>query len=1170
MFRDILSIISIVGALLAPCSAAALNSQYYTSESKLSSGRWVKIKVTETGMQQITFDQLREWGFSDPARVSVYGYGGVLGFDDRITSALPDDLPRQLTVTTDDRILFYGESNYCLDFGYLNAYTARQITPMFKRNNAAEAGYYFITDSQYDNLDETPSAIPYAPSDNSPIYTFHRSIGGFEEEFDNPFRCGQLYFGRDFSAEKSVSFTFPMPDRYIDSDEGETVSVFPLLLCGDKIGVFDISVNGYSMQSQVSYTNDVENYLQFGHNLPQSSSLASLNHFIKTPIVSADNDTLRIVITAEGDYTYASLDNLTFYYPRKNILRGAQLMITDDLLTAGSVEQLSEANDRIQVWDVHRPQDVVPFQTSFNPEESTLSFMVNSTYNASTSTGYGFRAVAFDPEAREGFFDVEYAGEVNNQNLHAIETPDFVIITSEMCRYQAERLARLHRDYLKQDVLVLGQEEIFNEFSSGTPSNMGIRRLVKMFYDRGSMTTGGTAQSKMRSLLFFGGGMYDNRAISTTARAYADQGALTLTYGTKDHSVMVYTTKSYTTDAYYGMMDDNTSSFNIRTAQQQVAVGRIPAYNDGDAVTAVDKIEQYLQNPPTFDVNHRALIITDSGDINSHMENGEGVARILETYSPGITNIKVYDALYELNGSNNVLAVNAISEALKNGVGFFTYSGHGKPDWFSRHKLWSTANVLGTDYSYYPIAMLATCHGYAFDLAVNDIAAEMLFKSNGGMIGVIGHGRKAYQSANQILNEKVAKVYSNADTYTVTGDLYRVARNDLVKSYSTSVQYLDNTLCYNYGGDPALPLYAPDSAMTVTEINGTDISATGSKATIEALVSNKVEGFVGRVDNPSEIDETFNGHVHLALYESPTTRGIYIHPVNDWNNRDTVQWVHLDQDLLCVSTGTVVNGKFSINFSSALPMRNGDHNRMTLYAYSDDNSRYVSTFTNQTVVRQTQNSDNLSDTTPPSIINLYIDTPDFRSGDLVSNKFTLYALVGPDESGIRSQASGIGTTTRIVLDSRKSILIPAPNVSSRPDGTTLISYPFTTIADGRHEMIFTVADNVGNTSSESIAFVVLNEPAKASLSVVERPARTQAQISLDHTFSQQPEGRLVIEDADGNTVHTVENCSFPYEWDLFDAEGKPVADGLYSAYAILKSGLQYAATPRVEILVLQK
>ncbi len=1169
MFRNILTKLSVAGALLAPCLASALPTQYYSQESKLASGRWVKIKVTQTGMQQITFDQLREWGFSNPEQVSVYGYGGVVGYDDRITSSLPDDLPRQLSVTSGDRILFYGESNYRLDFGYLNAYTARQITPMFQRNNAAEAGYYFITDSR-DDSDTSPAAIPYSAGDGSRVYTYHRSIGGFEEEFDNPFRCGQIYFGHDFSEDRSISFTFPMPDRYTDSDDGNAVYVFPLLICGDKIGYFDVNINGESSRTPVSYINDVENYLQFGHNLPQSSSQTVLSRYIKTPEIAPDENTLRVDITAEANYSYASLDNLTFYYPRKNILRGAQLMITDDLLPGGAVEQLSEASDRIQVWDVHRPQYVVPYETSFDPDASTLSFSINSAYNASTSTGYGFRAVAFDPDATDGFYSVEYAGEVSNQNLHALPTPDLVIITTDMCRVQAERLARLHRDYLKQDVIVLSQEEIFNEFSSGTPSNMGIRRLVKMFYDRGVLSAIGSAQSKMRSLLFFGGGMYDNRAFSSMAKAFADQGALTLTYGTKDHSVMVYTTKSYTTDAYYGMVEDNTASFNIRTAQQQVSVGRIPAYNDGDAITAVDKIEQYLQNPPTFDVNHRALIITDSGDVNSHMANGEGVAKILETYSPGITNIKVYSALYELSGTTNILATNAIAEALKNGVGFFTYSGHGKPDWFSRHKLWSTSNVLSTDYSYYPVAMLATCHGYAFDLAVNDISSEMLFKSNGGMIGVIGHGRKAYQSANQVLNEKVAKVYSNADTYTLTGDLYRMGRNELIKAYSTSVQYLDNTLCYNYGGDPALPLYAPDSAMTITGINGTDVSASGAIATIESLVSNKVEGFIGREDDPSVVDESFNGHVHLSLYESPTTRRIIIHPLNDWTARDTSDVVRLDQDLLSVSVGTVVNGRFSVNFSSALPLRKGDYNRMTLYAYSDDYSRYVSTFTTKTVIKPSQNSDYQYDTTPPSILKFYIDSPDFRSGDLVSNNFTLYALIGPDESGIRSQAAGIGAATRVVLDGRKSILIPAPNIKPQPDGTTLITFPVTTISDGRHEMLLNVADNVGNTSSTSIEFVVINEPAKASLAIAERPARTQATISLDHTFGQQPEGRLVIEDADGNTVHTVENCAFPYEWDLFDAKGNPVADGLYTAYAILKSGLQYAATPRAEILVLQK
>lgn len=1159
-------------ALLMPCAASAFNPQYYSNESKLSSGRWVKIKVTETGMQQITYDQLREWGFDDPAKVEVYGYGGVVGCEDRMTASLPDDLPRQLSVDAGDRILFYGESNCRLNFSYLNAYTARYITPVFERNCVADAGYYFITDSFSDSQSAPEAPVDIIPYEESDTYRdYHRSIGGHEEEADNPFSRGQLYFGPDFAASRSMSLSFPMPDRYLDSDDGNSVSVFPLLICGNKLGYFDVDINGTASRTAVAFVNDTESYLGFGHTLPQSSSQSNINKFIKKTEVDGADELLNVTITAEADYSYAALDNLTFYYPRKNILRGAQMLITDDMLPAGIIERIFDADERLMVWSVQRAYNVAPFETRYNADDSTLCFSVNANYSASTTNGAGFRAIVFDPEAKEGFHAVEYAGEVANQNLHAVEAPDFVILTTELCRQQAERLAQLHRDYLDHNVLVLDQESIFNEFSSGTPSNMGIRRAVKMFYDRGLDKTGA---SKMRAFLLFGGGMYDNRALSSTAKAFADMGALTLTYGTKDHAVMAYTTKSYTTDAYYGMVADNSAAFNIRTAQQQVAVGRIPAYNEGDAAAAVDKIEEYLKFPPTFDVNHRALILTDSGDVNSHMVNGEGVAKILSTNSPGITNVKVYDALYQLKGNYCPLATNAFADALKNGVGFVSYSGHGKMDYFSRHHLWDISDVVSTDYAFYPLAILATCHAYDFDLALNDITSEMLFKSKGGMIGVIGHCRTAYQTANQVLNELVAKAYSAADQTTLTGDIYRIARNSMAKSYSMSTQYLDNTLCYNHAGDPALPLYAPDNALTVTAINDVAMQpADDSDAAVAKIVphvANTVEGFIGKTDDPSQVDETFNGHVQLSLYEAPTKRSIYIHPVTDWELRDTAAVVALDQDILCDAVAPVVDGRFSLKFSAPLPARKGSSNRLTLYAYRNDNSRYVSNFVANAVVDQSAEPDEPTDSEPPVISQMYIDTPQFRSGDVVSNNFTVYAVVEPDESGIRKQTSFINGKTRLALDGTRFLPIHTPNMRNQPDGTTLISYPISLISDGHHEMKLTVLDNVGNSSSQTIEFVVINEPATASLSVGERPARVEATIELDHTFTKQPEGRLVIEDADGNTVRTVDNCSFPYSWDLFDAEGNPVSDGLYSAYAILSSGLHYASTPHTPILVLQK
>ena len=58
--------------------AHAYSPTYYSSTSRLSTGRWVKVKVTKTGIQQITHQELAEMGFNDPSAVSVYGYGGVL------------------------------------------------------------------------------------------------------------------------------------------------------------------------------------------------------------------------------------------------------------------------------------------------------------------------------------------------------------------------------------------------------------------------------------------------------------------------------------------------------------------------------------------------------------------------------------------------------------------------------------------------------------------------------------------------------------------------------------------------------------------------------------------------------------------------------------------------------------------------------------------------------------------------------------------------------------------------------------------------------------------------------------------------------------------------------------------------------------------------------------
>ena len=57
---------------------------------------------------------------------------------------------------------------------------------------------------------------------------------------------------------------------------------------------------------------------------------------------------------------------------------------------------------------------------------------------------------------------------------------------------------------------------------------------------------------------------------------------------------------------------------------------------------------------------------------------------------------------------------------------------------------------------------------------------------------------------------------------------------------------------------------------------------------------------------------------------------------------------------------------------------------------------------------------------------------------------------------------------------------------------------------------------------------------------------------------------LIIEDHAGATVST---CSGT--WDLTDAGGTPVADGVYRAYALVRDGLRVAHTQPTEVIVVR-
>jgi hypothetical protein len=86
------------------------------------------------------------------------------------------------------------------------------------------------------------------------------------------------------------------------------------------------------------------------------------------------------------------------------------------------------------------------------------------------------RYVLFQPLAA---FEVEHWQRIPNQNVHAIADADMLILTSPIFLEQAQRLADYHAEHDGLRSIVVNVNEIYNEFSTGTPDPTGIRDFVR-------------------------------------------------------------------------------------------------------------------------------------------------------------------------------------------------------------------------------------------------------------------------------------------------------------------------------------------------------------------------------------------------------------------------------------------------------------------------------------------------------------------------------------------------------------------------------------------------------------------------------------------------------------------------------------------------------------------
>lgn len=1129
-------------------SVNAYNASYFTQTSRLSSGKWVKIKVTSNGIHQITYDQLRQWGFSNPEKVSVYGGGGVNPGQNFLTS-YPDDLSVTPSRRSNDKLYFYGESGVA--FNPTSSDDPVSNINITKNQSSLNAGYYLLSDS---NPSDAQDLRTYSYSSGaSSTLTTHNSFHFFKENCTNNGKGGANWFGPNFSEVESQHYYLTAADPV----EGATGTIFYRWV--------GKSASSLSMACEPGFTNVIGSTFTNPSRLSAASTYTYAYGNGRYDAIISDNEDLNLDLEfnkSGGDEgCYAALDYVIFHYYRNNVFKpvnGQMPIWLYQPLSSMNLE-IGDASDNLILWNVTNHFDVANWELVDGENENTKVCRLPSSYS-----GY-INLIAFDPTS--DLLPVEFVENVENQNIHGVtEAVNMLIITTKTLRPYAEELAEAHRQYQGMNVLVVEQEKIFNEFSYGTPSTAGYRRLARMLYSR--------HPNDFKYILLYGPASYDNSRIIFTANDNL------LTYEAEYIDDARENTRSYCSDAFFGLIDASFSDYytSLPLNKMMVGVGRIPAPTTSVAEQVNRKLINVLKNPQQSVAINKAIFLCDDGDSNGHLEQAEELVDTVASNAPNIVAIKAYNDLYPFTNYDAVAARSKITQSLSAGVGFFSYTGHGNPSAFNSENIWSKRFTNETQYKYLPFATLSTCDSYSFDRGDNGMAETFLYKEDGGMLGIVGASRTVYKAFNQYLNKHLCRAYCNVGPDDCIGDVFRIGHN--MSFYGFHSRDLGtNTMCYNLCGDPAMPLYGPKYGVSVASVNNEEIAddtiemiddGNGNiseqvNATLIPIYPRAHNTVVGDItDSNGNVVSSFNGSVTISLYDAVDS------VANLRQGNDAAITVATFHDLLAEVTAPVVNGHFSADVVFPSALRPDVRNKMTFYAFNGNMKERAVGAEDHVVVKPFDEEKAIDDQGEPAITEMYINTADFREGDIVESSFDFHATIEPSELGICNATSIIGSSTVLMLDNKKSFADATSALSADDDGAYRINFPISGLENGAHTLTLNVADNAGNRVSRTISFIVADFNVNASITVAENPARQQATFSIEDNLIGGGNYTLVIERKNGSNVLTVENASFPYEWDLTDQDNNVVADGEYFAYVIANNGTQFGSSPKIKLIVVKK
>ena len=1121
------------------------NLKNFAASSVLGSGQWYKVRLSSSGIYKIDRAFLENLGVNvqglNPNHIHVYGNAtGML--PEANNQFRPDDLIKNAiqivgdedgSFDANDFILFYGVGP---DEVRINPGVGFSVI----KNLYDEFSYYYICINASEPPLRVANAFTSGATPNQTVMGVDQVVA-YEKDEKNLIKSGKRWYGEEFDFTLEHTFNFALTGI----QPTEEIKLFTSIAYKSSGGTNSLKVFLNNVQAQ-NY-----NFNVVGGNNFANRTFSTTNH-----LVNNANTSVKMVLERTNPSASAWLDKIEINYRRALNFTGTQVMLRD-LRTVGignvSSFTLIGASSATTIWEVTEP--TLPGRVNGDLNGGNLSFVVETD---SLRQFIAFtHASAFVPSA---------VGRVTNQNLHALDFADYLIVTHPNFLSQANRLADLHRED-GMTVHVVTTNQVYNEFSAGKMDPVAIRYFAKMFYDRAN----GNEVDMPKYLCLFGDGTYDPK------NRLPNNNNLVVTYQSDNSENVV---SSLTSDDFFGLLDENEGFAGSDGVD--IGIGRIIATTSAHARTLVDKIEHYKRDGSSLFSNNAAnqskfgdwrlwiTHIADDEDGGQFVIDHEGYVANYSSKHPVLNYEKIYlDAFTQVTtagGQRYPDVPPLINSRIERGTLVMNYVGHGSETGLALERIivipqimdWRNINRL-------PLFVSATCEFTRFDDPERQSAGEIMYLSReGGAISLMTTTRPVYINVNSVVGSTFYDYVFERDVQgrpLAMGEVLMETKNN-----STSDQ---NRRSFMLLGDPALRLALPKLNVVVDSINGKSPDVVMD--TLRSLSFVTIKAHVA--DENGNILNGFNGVATPSVFDKPQ-------PTQTLGQDITSPVINFEtqKNILYKGKSTVTNGRFEFSFVVPKDIDYSFGNgKISLYANS--NSIDAAGVDNRVIIGGV-NPNGLDDNEGPEV-NLYMNDEKFVNGGLTNERPVFFAKLF-DENGINAVGNGIGHDITAILDGKTNAPIILNDyyeaeLDSYQKG--MVRYQFENLEPGRHTLTFKVWDVNNNSSESELEFVVVKNEEVTIEHVLNypNPFTTYTEFFFEHNqVDISLQVQIQIFTVTGKLVKTINELvmtngfrSNGIPWDGRDDFGDQMGKGVY-VYRLTVTAPDGSKADKLEKLVLLK